>query len=243
MSLFGAKKQLNLKESLKNAKENLEGKMSSAQSTVTTSSGIGAILEQQLNKITGPVTVSDNDGATVSEVAREEREFFGTAEYERLKAEEKNDEFEYGLHKARIEDDLRRREQSQATSRVESGQLPSDLDEMRAYSDLTGRTGVTGVTRYGSDDSSELSPPPPTTDYGGSKVSFPLQTPRERVQSPLPSTNYEGSLIVTAQAGTVIPGNNRRKIRVVRMELCYGKAETLEDVEEAARWWRYNLVR
>ena len=48
--------------------------------------------------------------------------------------------------------------------------------------------------------------------------------------------------IVTAQAGMVIPGNNRRKIRVVRKELCYGKAETLEDAEEAARWWRDNLV-
>jgi len=48
---------------------------------------------------------------------------------------------------------------------------------------------------------------------------------------------------VTVQAGTVIPRNNRRKIRVVRKELCYGKAEMLEDVEEAARWWRYNLGR
>jgi len=53
----------------------------------------------------------------------------------------------------------------------------------------------------------------------------------------------EDILIVTAQAGTVIPGNDRRKIRVVRKELCYGKAETLEDVEKAARWWRYNLVK
>jgi len=48
---------------------------------------------------------------------------------------------------------------------------------------------------------------------------------------------------VTAQAGTVIPGDNWRKIRVVWKELCYGKAERLEDAEEAARWWRYNLVR
>jgi len=37
--------------------------------------------------------------------------------------------------------------------------------------------------------------------------------------------------------------NNRRKIRKVWKELYYGKAETLEDAEEAARWWRYNLVR
>jgi len=196
MSLFGAKRQPNLKDSLKKAKKNLEEKMSSAQSTTTTtSSGIGAILEQQLDKITGPATVSENDGATVSEVAREEKEFFGTAEYERLRAEEKNDEFEYGLHKARIEDELRRREDSQATSRAETGQLPSDLDEMRTHSDLTGKTGVTGISRYGSDNSSELSSPPPTTNYGGSEISFPSQTPRERVQSPLPSTNYEGSLM------------------------------------------------
>ena len=30
---------------------------------------------------------------------------------------------------------------------------------------------------------------------------------------------------------------------VVLKELGYGKAETLEDAEEAARGWRYNLVR
>jgi len=30
---------------------------------------------------------------------------------------------------------------------------------------------------------------------------------------------------------------------LVVKELCYGKAETLEDAEEAARGWRYNLVR
>jgi len=193
MSLFGARKSLNLKESLKKAKENLEEKISSAQSTDTTSSGIGAILEQQLDKITEPL--SEDGTVTNSEVAREEREFFGTAEYERLRAEEKNDEFENGVHKARIEDELRRAEDSQATSRVDTGQLPSDLDDMRAYSDLTGKTGVTGITRYGSDDSSELSSPPPTTNYGGSEISFPSQTPRERVMSPQPSTNYEGSIM------------------------------------------------
>jgi len=48
---------------------------------------------------------------------------------------------------------------------------------------------------------------------------------------------------VTAQEGTEILGNDRCKIRKVWQELCNGKAETLEDAEEAARWWRYNLVR
>jgi len=104
------------------------------------SSGIGALLDE----VTGPLTMEGT--VTNSEVAREEREFFGTAEYERLRAEEKNDEFEYGVHKARIEDELRRAEDSQATSRVDTGQLPSDLNDMRTYSDLTGKTGVTGIT-------------------------------------------------------------------------------------------------
>jgi len=31
--------------------------------------------------------------------------------------------------------------------------------------------------------------------------------------------------------------NIRIKIRKVWKELCYGKAETLEDAVEAARWW------
>ena len=44
---------------------------------------------------------------------------------------------------------------------------------------------------------------------------------------------------VMAQEGTKVLGKYRRKIR---KELCHGKAETLEDAEEAARWWRYNLV-
>jgi len=38
-------------------------------------------------------------------------------------------------------------------------------------------------------------------------------------------------------------GNNSRKVSTARKELCYGKAEMLVDAEEAARWWRYNLVR
>jgi len=235
MSLFGAKRQLNLKESLKKAKENLEEKLSSAQSTVTTSSGIGAILEQQLDKITGPL---DEDGTvTNSEVAREEREFFGTAEYERLRAEEKNDEFEYGVHKARIEDELRRAEGSQATSRVDTGQLPSDLNDMRAYSDLTGKTGVTGITRDGSDDSSELSSPPPTTNYGGSEISFPSQTPRERVITPLPSTNYEGSLkglpLSALNAFTENPFSTpRASAGIIARRYIQSEENTTQDAEE-----------
>jgi len=175
MSLFGARKSEPLKEILKMAKENFEERMSASGTSATSSSGIGA----QLDKITGPLTES-GESVMPPESNPEERAFFGTAEYERLKAEEEKDEFEYRVHKARIEDELRRCEFSQATSRIGTRQLPSDLDKMRAYSDLMGKTGVMGITRYGSEDSLELSPPL-TTNYGGSEVSFPSHTPREGV--------------------------------------------------------------
>jgi hypothetical protein len=48
---------------------------------------------------------------------------------------------------------------------------------------------------------------------------------------------------VMALGSMKILGNNRKMFVVVRKELCDRKAETLVDVEEAARWWRYNLVR
>ena len=66
--------------------------------------------------------------------------------------------------------------------------LPVNADE-----DGNGREKVEVYT-IASNESS-LSPPP-TTSYGGSDVSFPSQTPRERVLSPLPSTNYSGGSIL-----------------------------------------------
>jgi len=116
--------------------------------------------------------------------------FHGTQEYGRLKVQEEQEDYDKALAKARIEDDLRRRENSQVTLRVETGQLPSNLDDMRAYSDLTGKTGVIGITRYrsrsvNSQDSSRLFSPPPTTQFGGSDIYFPLKTQ---------SMKYEGSI-------------------------------------------------
>jgi len=193
MSLFGAKKSVtSLKESLARAKENLQQRETVSPSVASEeSSHIGGLLDE----ITGPVTVTDDGmGTERDDLEQMERDLHGDSEYERLRDEEKKEEFEAGLRYARNEDVLRRAENSQTTSRVDTGQLPSDLNDMRAYSDLTGKTGVMGITRYGSDGSS-LSPPP-TTNYGGSEISFPSQTPRERVMSPLPTTNYsEGSLM------------------------------------------------
>ena len=54
---------------------------------------------------------------------------------------------------------------------------------------------------------------------------------------------WQGEPSVTAQIGTRILRDNGRRFLVVSEELCYGRAETLEDAEEAVRRWRYNLVR
>jgi hypothetical protein len=56
-------------------------------------------------------------------------------------------------------------------------------------------------------------------------------------------THASGMRCVTAQKGTKILRDNGRRFMVVPKELCYGKAETLEDAEEAVRGWRYNLER
>jgi hypothetical protein len=55
--------------------------------------------------------------------------------------------------------------------------------------------------------------------------------------------NQIRTLTVTAQAGTKILGHNGGRFLVVSKELCYGKAETLEDAEEVARLWWYNSVQ
>jgi len=94
---------------------------------------------------------------------------------------------------------------SQIVSTVHGG---SSVDEegnlvykqLRVYTiPSTPRMSARGRSRsVGSQESSRLASPPPTTsttNYGGSEISFPSQTPRERVLSPLPSTNYEGSLL------------------------------------------------
>jgi hypothetical protein len=124
MSLFGA--NTTFKKAVARMKA---AEKAGSQSTDTTSSGIGAILEQQLDKITGPRSSEDGGVATTSEIAHELsqldredqlREFHGTAEFEELKQGEERDRYERGLHQARIEDELRRRENTQATSRVDT---------------------------------------------------------------------------------------------------------------------------
>jgi hypothetical protein len=70
-----------------------------------------------------------------------------------------------------------------------------------------------------------LSPKPPSSE--NNMISYIARSP----------------LCVTAQIGTRILRDHGGRFLVVSKELCYGKAETLEDAEEVARGWRYNLVR
>jgi len=132
--------------------------------------------------IMGPHLELDPDtSVTTSQIAREDpqSQFFGMAEYNQLKAREKNDRVKYELYKARIKDELRWCKNSEVTSRVESGHLTSNLEEMRTYFDLSGKMGVKGDTRCKreGESSSELLLPL-VTSYGRS-VRLPFQAPRQ----------------------------------------------------------------
>jgi len=85
---------------------------------------------------------------------------------------------------------------------------------MRKYSNLTGKTGVTGVMRCGIHDSSELSPLQ-TTDYRGDEIFHP-----DRIQS----TMYERSVV--AFPPSTIPQDSlltpRVSVRVVAQKNILG---------------------
>jgi len=183
MSLFGAKKPItSLKDSLRKAKENLDSRMAeeSTSGVSSESSGIGEQMTIARN-------LQDPDGTvTTSEIARGELEVGEYLGEEQLAAVTlTRQDFNRGVRihnaEARAAGDL-----SQIMEPV-LGPVPCDEYGNRFSQQHDVQTIL-------SDDSS-LSPPP-TTSYGGSEISFPSQTPRERILSPLPTTNYsEGSLL------------------------------------------------
>jgi len=185
MSLFGAKKTTaSLSESLKRAKENLENRMaeeSVSGASVVSSSHIGEALDRH-NEISGPLPTDPDGTATTSEVAREELgDYLGVQPAAvTLTREQYNQGVR--IHNAEV---------------MAEGHLSQIIEPIwreNSVIDEYGNRRNHAVHTISSDDSS-LSPPPPITSYGGSEISFPSQTPRERVLSPLPSTNYEGSLM------------------------------------------------
>jgi hypothetical protein len=217
MSLFGAIKALNLGQSLKKAKKNFEDRMSSEIDSVVAmeSSHIGG----QLYQVAGKAPFSRDDGgvATTSEIAHklsqlnwqdQLRGLYGTPEFEILKEQTEKERFETGSHRECIEDDLRRFEDSEATSSQESGWLHSDLDDMRLYSDRTGKTGVSGITRFACENkdgrmSSELSSPPLTTEYGRSIDAMPPSAlPLDRFSTPRVSAGTIARKYIQAEDNT-----------------------------------------
>jgi len=180
MSPFGV--TTTFKKAVARARAEEEKMASKAQSTVTTSSGIGEILDKH-NEITGSLPTDPDGTATTSEIAREELGDY-LAEGQPAAVTLTREQFNEGvrIHNAEV---MAEGHLSQIMEPV-LGTPPCDEYGNR-------RSQQHSVHMISSDDSSELSPPP-TTNYGGSEISFPSLTPRERVLSPLPSTNYEGSL-------------------------------------------------
>jgi len=129
------------KATFQKAVEKMNKKMreeSVSRTSDVSSSHIGKLLD----KITGALT----DRGTATQIERDdieqmERDLHGDSEYESLRNQEKKEELKAGLRYTHAEDDLRRRNDSQATSRVETGQHPSDRDDMREYSDHGWRSG------------------------------------------------------------------------------------------------------
>jgi len=179
MSLFGAK--TTFKKAVARMREE-ERKSAEGSIASTESSHIGGLLD----KTTGPLT--DPDGtATTSEIAQEGRNAMG--EPMELPREIYNEAARMHNQEAREIG-----HPSQIVSTVHGG---SSVDEEgnlvykqpRVYtipdSTRSARTRVRSRS-VDSQESSRLSSPPPTTNYGGSDISF-----SDRTQS----TQYEGSLL------------------------------------------------
>jgi len=177
MSLFGAKKTVS---TFQKARERMDKYMESS-SAGDESSGIGELLKDRK----GPLPTDPDGTATTSEIAREElRDYLG--EVQPVAVTLTREQFNQGvrIHNAEA------RAAGHPSQIMEPVLGTPPCDEYG-----NNRSQQHSVHTISSDDGSSFSPPP-TTSYGGSEISFPSQTPRERVQSPLPATNYsEGSLL------------------------------------------------
>jgi len=176
MSLFGAKKT----STFQRAKERMDKLMSDTASSAGTdeSSHIGELIKNR----EGPLPTYPDRTATTSEIAQQELgSYMGGDETAVTLTREA---FNQGvrIHNAEMV-------KAGHLSQIMEPVLPVNADENG------NRLGKVKVYTISSEDESTLSSPPPTTSYGGSEISFPSQTPRERVLSPQPTTNYEGSLL------------------------------------------------
>jgi len=173
MSLFGAKKPLtSLKDSLKKAKENLDAMMAeeSTSGAPSESSGIGEQMKIARN-------LHDPEGtATTSEIAREGR------------SEIEDQEGLVQPPAITLPRDIFNQAVRFHNQQAREAGHPSQIVSP-AYSinmDVEGNKYEEAKVYMISDDSSALSSPPPTTDYGGSNISYLKKTQ---------STKYEGSIL------------------------------------------------
>jgi len=141
-------------------------------------SHIGELLKDRK----GPLRMDPDGTATTSEVAREE-----------LGSYMGGDETTVTLTREAFDQGIR----IHNAEMVKAGHLSQIMEPvLPVNADENGnRLGKVKVYTISSEDESALSSPPLTTNYGGSEISFRSQTPGERVLSPLPTTNYEGSLL------------------------------------------------
>jgi len=169
MSPFGAAKKTT---TFQKAKERLDKMMADTGSQETvSSSGMGKFIEK----------ASPDGTATTSEIANE------------LTDLQKHDEEEEGQGPAMVLD----RELYNQAARIHNREAREQRHPSQEVTTVHGGSSVDKgenlvykqwrVYTIPSDTSSSLSPPP-TTDYGGSEVSFPQQTQRQ-------STKYEGSIL------------------------------------------------
>ena len=111
MSLFGARKTSTFQKAKERAEKMEREEKARSTASVTSSSHIGGLID----KIIGSVSDDGEIASERNDLEQMERDLHRDSEYERLRDEEKKEEVEAGLRYAGIEDDLRRRENSQAT--------------------------------------------------------------------------------------------------------------------------------
>jgi len=181
MSLFGAKRSItSLKDSLKQAKENLDARMAeeSSSGAPSKSSGIGEQL-----RIARDLEDPDRT-ATTSEIAREDvGEFLGKEQPKAVVLPREVYNMGVRIHNAE----------------VRAAGHPSQIMEPVFGTALCEEYGVRKSQKHDvqpiSSDTSSVLLSPPATDYGGSDIPFPSQTPVQRVPTPCPMTSYGGSVV------------------------------------------------
>jgi len=177
MSLFGAKKMTTFQKAKERLAERMREEEEAERASVVPteeSSHIGELLDKNTGSLNEENPATDSEDAQLGEYL--------------------------GVQPGAV---TLTREQFNQGVRIHNAEVRAEGHPSQVIEPIWGTAQV--IDEYGnrrppavytiSSDDSSLSPPP-TTSYGGSEISFPSQTPGERVPSPLPTTNYsQGSLL------------------------------------------------